>query len=56
LSPEKLQINVKSSSVKKEIHGSGKAPFPGEKRITDESPRMEEDEEEMDMTTEEFYL
>lgn len=35
---------MKSSAVRKEIHGSGKAVFPGEKRITDESPRMEEDE------------
>ena len=33
--------------VKKDIKGSGKAAFPGEKVITDESPRMEEDEQAM---------
>jgi hypothetical protein len=26
----------------KDVHGSGKAAFPGEKKITDESPRMED--------------
>jgi hypothetical protein len=31
----------KSSDIKKDIQGSGKAAFPGEKKITDESPRME---------------
>ena len=34
-------------TTNKDVQGSGKATFPGEKNITDESPRME-DEEGMD--------
>ncbi len=34
------------SAIKKEIRGSGKAQFPGEKNITEESPRLEEEDEE----------
>jgi hypothetical protein len=37
-------VNPSLVDTKKEIQGSGKAAFPGEKRITDESPRMEEED------------
>lgn len=33
-----------NNNILKEVQGSGKAAFPGEKMITDESPRMEEEE------------
>jgi hypothetical protein len=43
--------------VRKEIQGSGKAPFPGEKMITDESPRMEDEESgDFDSSDEHFNL
>ena len=36
-------------SIRNDVHGSGKAAFPGEKNITDESPRMEEEENDIDI-------
>lgn len=40
---------INTTTIQKEIHGSGKAPFPGEKKITDESPRMEEEDDDFDI-------
>lgn len=60
---EKEKIKIQKprpaiTEIKKEIQGSGKAAFPGEKVITDESPRMEEEELEMleDFDNEEIKL
>lgn len=50
-SPIKMVIHrskAQKKTIKKEIQGSGKAPFPGEKQITDESPKMEDLESSFD--------